>query len=206
MNFDFTNARTRLGEEYKSISGLKIDLEWSVWFELYREVFCEKLDSLGFTNEADFVALLVRMDEYNNIGEFLIDQEKQQAEMAAYGLVVFDRILRSEAANVSHFAVFCMHQELHECYGFALREFYEYGVNLNRKVALTTAGRAGGNAKAARFEKLKEWILREAAGSHKPDKELARELSNKLPEHLFGISKEPERYIYEVIRKSKELN
>lgn len=130
MGFDFSNARTRLDREYRSISGLKIEPEWDGWFEAYRDVFCEKLDSLGFTNEADFVALLVRMDEYNSVGEFLFDEDQQQAEMAAFGLVVFDRILRAEAANVSHSDVFSMHDALVECYGFEVRSCYRKNLSL----------------------------------------------------------------------------
>lgn len=118
MEVDYSNARTRVCNEYKSISGLDMG-EWASWFELYCHGFMDKLDLLGFTDEADFVALLVKMDKYPDIGYFMFEDIKSKnylAEVSAYGLVVFDRIVRSDIAKLSHQDLFGMHMELVECY------------------------------------------------------------------------------------------
>ncbi len=200
MEIDFRNAKTRLCKEHKSISGLKIEPEWLIWFELYRDVFCDKLDSLGFTNEDDFVKLLETMDKYNNVGSFLYDGDAQQAEMAAYGLVVFDRILRAEAAHVNHFTVFCMHQELMECYSYHLKGFYEDGIKINRKVELAAAGAIGGKNKNENHNKLRNWVKKNM-GNRPTTKVEARKLFAVLPQSLVAVSTDPVRFIHDVLRE-----
>jgi len=111
----FDNARTNLWN-LLSISGLDIEEDWLTYFEMYRDVFMGRLDQLGITNEDDFVALLKTMDQYGTMGWVLCDDASQQAEYAAYGLIVFDRLMRAEKAGVSHAEFFNMTQELLECH------------------------------------------------------------------------------------------
>lgn len=125
MYSNFDNAKTRLCKEYKSIRGMAIDPEWWIWFELYRDAFVTRLDKLGITDEGDFVTLLQNMDQYENVGSFLCDVELQQAELAAFGLIVFDRIMRAEKAGVNHAEVFAMHQDLIECYTPEIVDLYK---------------------------------------------------------------------------------
>ena len=95
--------------------------EWWLWFETYAHAFVDKLDSLGVKDEADFVALLVRMDQYIYLGDLLYDEEKQGAEIAAYGLIAFDRMVRADISTISHPDLFAMHAELMECYGYVTK-------------------------------------------------------------------------------------
>jgi len=196
---DFSNAKAFLCDELRSVSGLKIAPEWLVWSEMYGHAFVEKLEAKGFGSPSEFAKLLTRMDGFNNVGEFLYEAEEQEAEMAAYGLLVFDRILRAESAKVDHWSVFAMHQELIECYQFVVRDFFS-SVRRNQAVA---AGAKGGKARAAKYEPIETWGVREAAKMRGPMSEIARKLALKLPKDLLGISDDPERRIYEALRKNK---
>lgn len=203
MELDLSNARTRLCKEYKSITGLKIEPEWSIWFELYREYFCDKLNSLGFTNEDDFVKLLEVMGQHENVGSFLYDEDEQEAELAAFGLILFDRILRAEAANVNHAKVFAMHQELMECARMVNKDWYDEGIKIDRKALLSAVGSIGGKAKNKKHEALRNWV-KERMGNRPKTMNEAEKLFKELPPHLVDVSERPARFIYDVLREKKK--
>lgn len=208
MRDDFSNAKRYLCVDYRSISGLEIEPEWAVWFELYRDAFVAELESQGFTSDSDFARLLSDMDEYNDVGSFLGDPDEQRADMAAYGLIVFDRILRAEAAKVDHFSVFCMHQELMECYGFALKDHYLSGVIRKQKLAFKAIGLNGLKSRHGRFKGLRNWALNIAATMKGSDVQIADQLEVLAPKEFthdesgkIKIS-DPRRIIYEALLKS----
>lgn len=82
-----------------------------------------------------------------------------------------------------------------------LRRFSE---DRARKAA--TAGALGARAKNARYEKLKIWALEKASTMNGDDKGIARTLNKELPSHLFDVSGDPERLIYDALRARKKLN
>jgi hypothetical protein len=73
-----------------------------------------------------------------------------------------------------------------------------------RKAA--TAGSLGARAKNARYEKLKIWALEKASTMSGDDKGIARKLFKELPSHLFNVSGDPERLIYDALRARKKPN
>ncbi|MHB8949176.1 MAG: hypothetical protein ACYC4S_08950 [Rhodoferax sp.] len=202
MDVDFSNAKTRLCQEYKTISGLTIDLDLSSWFEMYRDVFCDKLESMGFTSDADFEQLLTSMNQYENVGSLLFDEENQ-VEMAAFGLIMFDRIIRAMAEKTSHSSLFLMHEDLFICFGFALKEFYEEGVSLERRSALSAAGSKGGKTKHKNHAMLRSWVMENSNDRTPKDRKTAVALVKKLPAHLADVSDNPERFVFDVLREPK---
>lgn len=73
-----------------------------------------------------------------------------------------------------------------------------------RKAA--TDGALGARAKNARYEKLKIWALEKASTMSGDDKGIARKLLKELPSHLFDVSGDPARLIYDALRARKKPN
>lgn len=107
-------------EDQKTISGVKVTGNYSSWFEHYSETFYEALCSLGYTPDNGQDDLLNRMTKFSNAGEFLRRGYGQKAEMAAFGLIMFDRLVRAEAESKSYQDVFVIHEALSECCGYVL--------------------------------------------------------------------------------------
>ena len=63
----------------------------------------------------------------------------------------------------------------------------------------STAGKKGGVQKNAPYAALKKWALKEAEKMHKADKQIAKDLANRLPEHLKDVSNDPQRLIYNTL-------
>ncbi|MDD5479506.1 hypothetical protein [Rhodoferax sp.] len=76
---------------------------------------------------------------------------------------------------------------------------------IDRKKNLSTAGVIGANAKHRSIRELKIWALNEAKTQLVDDKKIARYLANNLPEFLKNASKDPQRLIYDALRKNKKL-
>lgn len=125
MGNDFSNARRYLSDELKSISGVSIPLKWSSWFEAYCHTFLLELASQGFGDDRALAELLSAMNKFDSVGDFLYDEDKQRVELAAFGLILFDRILHVDMATVDHANLFLLHHELMECYRFALDDHFE---------------------------------------------------------------------------------
>lgn len=70
-----------------------------------------------------------------------------------------------------------------------------------RKAA--TAGALGAHVRHAATRELKDWALARASTLRGDDKQIARTLWPTLPEHLKGVSIDPERLIYETLRARK---
>ncbi len=141
MKIDLTNAKNRLCKEYKTVSGLEIPDRWITWFELYRDDFIEELEKFGFGDEAKFDRLILEMNEFDNVGSFLDEYELQRAELAAFGLILFDRILRAESTSVNHADLFAMHEALVECRRNITRSFFKRSdatANARKRHAETT--------------------------------------------------------------------
>lgn len=206
MKVDFSNARTRLIKEYKSISGLKIDPngEWAVFFEMYREQFCGKLEAMGFTSDADYERILMTMDTYESPGEFVNGLRGQDDEKSAFGLIMFDRILRADSKNMRHIDLFCMHLDLMDCSRFADLELLDKIADEDRKSFLSSAGKLGAASRHNAINQLKSWALERALEMRGSPVGIARKLIRQIPVHLEGVSDNPERVITETLRSASK--
>ncbi len=57
----------------------------SSYYEMYRDTFLEKLGVLGIENVETFGGLLVEMNQFSSVGDFL-EEPPDLARLAAYGL------------------------------------------------------------------------------------------------------------------------
>lgn len=149
MKSGFQNARANLWDNYKTISGLDPG-NYASWYEAYRDVFCDKLTALGCTTDDDYSYILSRMNACSSVGDFL-GKDPEQAHLAAFGLILFDRIIRAIAANASHETVFQIHEDLAECFTYVLED-----------VGLRARARAGAKARHAENRAMKvdvfQWL------------------------------------------------
>lgn len=79
-------------------------------------------------------------------------------------------------------------------------------LNIERARKAATAGALGARAKNAKYQQLKIWALEKASTMSGDDKGISRKLFKDLPSHLFDISGDPERLIYEALRARKKPN
>jgi hypothetical protein len=97
MEFDLFKIRDNLWLNYKTVSGLPVKGEGlGSWYEMYLNVFCDELDAMRVTTDADYAALFGQMIQYKYVGDFLTDENLQRSELAAFGLIVFDRLYQME--------------------------------------------------------------------------------------------------------------
>jgi hypothetical protein len=115
MTIDFSNARKRLTEENKTVGGLEIDSRWQELSKHYYLDFVDAIDSYGFTTEDQFMGLLLKVNQYDDWSKCLRNPEIEVAELAAYGLVMLDRIMRAETEGTDHAEIFEMHEQLNAC-------------------------------------------------------------------------------------------
>jgi hypothetical protein len=164
----------------------------------------DKLESGGYSNDLDFENLLIHMNQFKSVGEFIWTvSDEQTIELAAYGLIVFDRLHNADK-NMSHIDLFDLFTELQECFSFSGREFILEGVALQRKEGHSLAGKKGADRKHAGTRALTEWALAKALISSGDDKKIAKTLRGQLPDHLKKASVDPERLIYDALRAERK--
>ncbi len=122
MKPSFPNARTNLYENMLTIGGLDPGNDFIGVYEIYRHPFCDQLELLGYKSDNDYSIILSQMNECQDVGDFLCDEKTQLAEIAAFGLILFERIIQAIKANANHIAVFYMHEALAECLAFVLED------------------------------------------------------------------------------------
>ena len=71
------------------------------------------------------------------------------------------------------------------------------------RATLSAAGLLGAISRSQRYEPIKQWALEKAGNMRGAHKQIARNLSSVLPEHLKRISDDPERLIYDTLRAPK---
>ena len=75
---------------------------------------------------------------------------------------------------------------------------------IDKRSSLSSAGVKGAQSLHRPMAELKEWALSEAnriRGSHK---DIARNLTSRIPKHLVNVSKDPERLIYDTLRAATQ--
>lgn len=129
---DFENAKNNLWHDPRvTISGMEDRLGWH---EGYRDDFCDVLTAHGCTTPENYATLLSEMSDYSDVGDFLMSQHNQQAEMAAFGLILYERLNNAEVSKLSYKEFFDMTQGLFECHvyvtkGRARSEMALYGAH-----------------------------------------------------------------------------
>lgn len=73
-----------------------------------------------------------------------------------------------------------------------------------RKVMLSNAGVKGSKVRHAPFDDLRVWASAETKKMKGHPRNIARQLSNMLPDHLKEVSKDPHRIIYEMLLKETD--
>ena len=74
------------------------------------------------------------------------------------------------------------------------------------RAALSVNGKKGAASLHGPRTELKLWALLEASKSRNSDKDTARMLAVRIPAHLAGASKDPERLIYDALRATAKPN
>lgn len=178
MATSFLNARENLWVKLTTISGIDCGDEFYAWYDLYTNEFCKQLSKSGFNTDAEYSEILTRINEYSHVGEFLFDEDKQLADLAAFGLVLFERIIQAIANQASHETVFDMHEELAECLSYVVAGTGARG--MARKAALARH--------AADPKQLDKVLIRECwdEWQKKPDRyegkaAFARDMLDKFP-------------------------
>lgn len=121
MDIDYKNALTRLVDEYQTISGLEVSSGMSGFFELYRDAFLDALADDGIGTDDALVVILERQADYQYVGEFLTEPKEQVRDLAAFGLILFDRMARLGQGPCDPETYFVMHEQLFECYEYVTR-------------------------------------------------------------------------------------
>jgi len=62
----------------------------------------------------------------------------------------------------------------------------------------------GAMSRKNRYEPIKQWALGKAGNMRGAHKQIARQLSAALPNHLADISDDPERLIYDTLRTNRK--
>jgi hypothetical protein len=118
---DFRDARKNLWGLKKTASGMALDgTHYSFLHECLRASNCVLLDLLGCKSAKDYSAIFTRMNEFSHVGEFWDDENPQLADIAAYGLIMFERIMQAEADKASYEDYFLLHEQLSESSFFVL--------------------------------------------------------------------------------------
>ena len=143
MKLGFESAREHLWDNYKTVSGLDPGSYFN-WYEMYRDAFCDELTKLGFKTGDDYSRILTQMSACSSVSDFLKEPKQQIAELAAFGLISFDRIIQEITSNASHEEIFNKHEELAECLSYVVNS-----ADIRRQA------RSGGLAKLANDPKQK---------------------------------------------------
>lgn len=84
-------------------------------------------------------------------------------------------------------------------HGFAAGMVYE---DESRRERLSRQGEAGGKGKHRHHAVMRAWVLENMNERMPKNRNAAARLVEKLPSNLSDVSADPERFIYEVLRKS----
>ncbi len=177
MKLGFENAREHLWHNYKTVSGLDPGSYFN-WYEMYRNAFCDQLTELGFKTDDDYSRILTQMNKCSGIGDFLEEPKQQIAELAAFGLISFDRIIQAITHNASHQEIFDMHEGLAECLSYVMN-----------RVDIRRQARSGGLAKLANDPKQKDKAMvrecwdawQKQPNRYKDKAEFGRDMLEKFP-------------------------
>jgi len=160
MDSIFQYARTHLFDNYKMANGDEVAIDFCTWYEIYRDPFCDALELLGFKTDEDYSALLAQMNQSSDVGEFLYDELKQQAEIAAFGLVLLCRLneeIQARVTNKTIYDFFWQHEQLFECFTYVFEN------SQRRSLGSQMARRRHAQTAQAKAFVRQEWGLHKGA-------------------------------------------
>lgn len=149
MTIDLSKAWNRIKIEDKTISGL--DPDFDNYFEMYRDTFMEKLSDLGCHDSPSLEAALRDVIEFENVGDFLADPPEQLKTLAAFGLVLLDRIALTGWGKFDYQKCFFLHEQMFECFDYVQQTI------ATRKRARDAAMRKHSDNHAKK-EKVFQWL------------------------------------------------
>lgn len=161
-------------------TGNEIRPELEDYFETYRERFLEILDACvpgGSSN--DFSEIFTKADQHSSIGDFLGDDTAQYPLLAAFGLVLFDRI-NSDWDILDKAELFFLHEQIFECFDLCGRR------TIRKEDARMKALKGHSKRRMAKGFVISEWEAhREAYGYNKSA--FARDYTRRVF-HEYSIS------------------
>jgi hypothetical protein len=116
MKPDFKSAWTTTCDGKVTLSGIELDTHVGTTIEVYRLVFLEHLETSAFNTDEALEPLLEEMNEFMYVGDFLAQPESQLNELAAFGIILIDRIALTGWGKYDYEACFDFHEQLFECY------------------------------------------------------------------------------------------
>ncbi len=208
MKRNYSNAYHNLWNEYLTGSGVEIPDRFSLWFELYRDQFLDKLESIE--KNIDAINLIIEsvhndLLQYDFLGYHLYgmapedlgpEEINEKARSAAYGIILLDDIIDLYKNPFDPAAMFACHQSLIEAAQYCGIILYRETLDKRR---LSDAGRNGGKAKNKPAAELKAWATEQANNLKMTDLEAAEYLAASIPEHLADASKNPRQLIYRAL-------
>ena len=69
---------------------------------------------------------------------------------------------------------------------------------------VSSAGKKGANKRHAPSRELKEWARQESAKMRGTHMDIAKNLSQRVPQHLATVSTDPKRFIYDTVRQQRK--
>lgn len=157
MEIDLRQPKTRLCDQYLTVTGLPIDSRFSSYFEMYRDTFLDRLEGLGISTDAQLKDSLERVAQFEGVGDFIVNPEHQGEELAAFGLLLLDRIVRLDWGRLDPDTGFFLHEQMFECFEYA-RDASRRSESARRLVNLKYPK----NRAAQRFV-ISEWVAHRGA-------------------------------------------
>ena len=206
MTLDLSNAYRNL-LNLKTASGLEIPDDMSPWFESYTNAFLNVLTNSGYNeNEINIIVKIIHEDSeqysYNNQlarsdpRDFGPEEINEKHRCAAYGLLVFDEIIRLFKNPTDQSLIFAYHELLIESAQHCNIVIYSETLDKSR---MSNIGSLGGINRHQPTAKLKAWALQQPEALRMPAREASEYLSARIPAHLADASKNPEQLIYRAL-------
>ena len=86
----------------------------------------------------------------------------------------------------------------------AIRQAVHAGMSAGGSALVSSAGKKGANKRHAPSRELKEWARQESAKMRGTHMDIAKNLSQRVPQHLATVSTDPKRFIYDTVRQQRK--
>jgi hypothetical protein len=119
VEIDFLKARKRLVEEGQTISGINGHACPNL-FEMYRDNFLDMLEANGYETDESLAKILEAQNDYQYVGDFLAEPLDQLCELAAFGLILQDRIALTGWGQFDFERCYFLHEQMFECFEYVM--------------------------------------------------------------------------------------
>jgi hypothetical protein len=180
-----------------------------IWGE--ETIYKERWDGLPLRLGDAFMELVERIEDDDAVppmtklstGDWLTYRD----HLAALAILQLDRAATAIAAGDADLVAWllCDHYNLGMQIAWEDSNADLHAVSEASNQAARKHGRLGGALRHERTNALKAWALGEASSMKDADMEVARSLAQRIPSSLLSASRDPERLIYEALRKRRAL-